>query len=105
MSRRASLPLALLLTVLLTAVNALLPTMAAAAVSAGVADAPVLRRAVVAMLCLIGGFALCLRGWDSLDRRRRLRGAGLVLTGWLLGIGALSLLRLNEYPQTWDWWL
>lgn len=88
---------------------ALLPAMvqAAADVPALVAasEPPVLRRALIALVCLLAGFAMCLRGWERFDERRRWRAAGLVLCGWGLGVGALLLLRLSEYPQTWSWWL
>jgi hypothetical protein len=88
---------------LMAAIGMLMPTLAWA--SAAPLDAPMLRRAVVAVLCLLGGFALCLRGWDRLERRQRWRGVGLVTGGWLLGIGALSLLGLSHDPQTWTWWI
>lgn len=82
---------------------ALLPVLAQAATTA--AEPPVLRRALVALVCLLGGFALCLRAWDRFDRRQPWRAAGLVLGGCGLSVAALSLLRLSEYPQTWSWWL
>lgn len=88
--------------VLLLGAGMMLPTLAWAAASA---DAPLLRRSVVAVLGLLGAFALSLRGWHRFERRRRWQGVGLVCCGGLLGVGALSLLRLSECPQTWHWWL
>lgn len=70
-----------------------------------VAGAPVLRRAIVALIGLLGGFALCLQGWDRFDHRRLWQGLAFVAGGWILGIGGLALLRLSAYPSTWSWWL
>ncbi|MFA5940444.1 MAG: hypothetical protein WC809_13890 [Sinimarinibacterium sp.] len=88
----------------------LLPVLAQAAAATdpavlAAAEPPVLRRALVALVCLLGGFALCLRGWDRFDQRQHWRAAGLVVGGCGLSVAALSLLRLSEYPQTWSWWL
>ncbi|MEQ1439099.1 hypothetical protein AAG565_07030 [Fontimonas sp. SYSU GA230001] len=66
---------------------------------------PLLRRALIALVCLLGGFALCLRGWERIDRRQFGRAACLVLGGWSLGIAALALLHLSADPQTWSWWI
>ena len=98
-SRRSLLPALLLLLF----VGVLMPTMVWAA--AAPLDAPVLRRAIVAVVCLLGGFTLCLRGLDRFEQRKRWRGVGFVASGWVLGIGALSLLGLSENPQTWNWWI
>lgn len=102
MSRREARAGTLLAALFVLLVGTLLPTMAWAATAL---DAPLLRRAVVAVIGLLGGFALCLRGWDRFEQRRRWRGIGLVACGWLLGVAALSLLGLSEDPQTWHWWI
>lgn len=103
MSRRerSRRPLSPALLILL--VGMLMPTMAWASMVS--LDAPVLRRAIVAVVCLLGGFSLCLRGWDRVEQRKRWRGLGLIACGWLLGIGSLSLLGLSDDPQTWNWWI
>lgn len=102
MSGRGASPV--LVATALLAAGLLVPTMACAAAGTSV-DAPVLRRAVLAVVCLLGGFSLCLRGWDRFAQRRRWHGVGLVAGGGLLGIAALSLLGLSEHPQTWNWWI
>lgn len=88
----------------------LIPGLAHAGVAGDLALAapaapPLPRRALVALICLLGGFALCLTGWDRFDRRQHWRAAGLVLGGWSLGIAALSLLGLSADPRTWTWWI
>lgn len=71
----------------------------------GSTEPPLLRRAVIAVLGLVGAFALTLRGWDSIDRNHRLYGAALIAGGWLLALAGFSLLRLTDQPSTWSWWL
>lgn len=75
------------------------------AAMAAPAAGPPMHRALIALIALPGGFALCLIGWEWISRRRRWRGAALVAGGLLLGVGATSLLRLNAVPQTWGWWI
>ena len=71
----------------------------------GSTEPPLLRRAVIAVLGLVGAFVLTLRGWDSIDRHHRLYGAALIAGGWLLALAGFSLLRLTDQPSTWSWWL
>lgn len=71
----------------------------------GSAEPPLLRRAVIAVLGLLGAFVLTLRGWDSIDRRRRLHGVAMIASGWLLALAGFALLRLTDQPSTWSWWL
>lgn len=66
---------------------------------------PLLRRAIFAVLGLLGAFALTLRGWDSIERHRRLYGIAMIVGGWLLALAGFSLLRLTDQPATWSWWL
>ena len=67
--------------------------------------ASALRPLGVALLGLLGGFGLCLYGWEQFARRHRLLGAALVLGGCLIGSGGLCWLRLAESHLSWGGWL
>lgn len=64
---------------------------------------PIIRRSVEAILGLLIGLGLCFLGWLNLYYKRRILGATLVGSGWLLGAGALGLLWLARFPSTWGW--
>ena len=66
---------------------------------------PFIRRFFFAVFSLLSGFCISLRGWHLFDNQRRLFGAALVGTGWLLGAAGLALLWLTGFPSTWGWWL
>lgn len=79
------------------------PVVEAASLSA--AEAPLLRRFLIAQFGLLSGFGLSISGWNQLDRRKRWLGAGLIAGGLGVALGGLLLLRLSGYEATWGWWL
>ncbi len=75
------------------------------AASLAAAEAPLLRRFLIAQFGLLSGFGLSISGWNQFDLRKRWLGAGLVAGGLAVALGGLLLLRLSGYQSTWDWWL
>src|SRR5260221_1743747 len=66
---------------------------------------PVVRRLICAILGLLGGFFLCLRGWNSFYKDRKFFASALIVSSLLLGICGLMLLWLTSLRWCWGWYL
>jgi hypothetical protein len=64
---------------------------------------PIIRRLFQAIVGLLIGLGLSFWGWLNLYNKRRILGASLVGSGWLLGGLGLALLWLTSFSFTWEW--
>lgn len=66
---------------------------------------PIVRRLLLAVIGLCGGFLVSVAGWKYLDDERGIFGASLICGGWFFGGLGLGLLWLTNFDSTWGWWL
>jgi len=64
-----------------------------------------IRRVLIAIALLLGGFFWSLRGWNDLYEKRRLICAAQILCGLLLDVLGLSLILITGFAWSWRWWL